>query len=434
MTRPTIKHLLLITAIAWFMFACSQQNKEVAPVTTVNKAKIITKLDQDMADFAQALAKSLKSTGVRTFIKQEAAKKFDNDYDILFGKAGDFSIENRSFRQHIENNLPAANERQSNATLINRILSQNPLLNIAVPVHLEDWQTARYLPKVAVLPEGYDDQKTTHIKAFDADGKAYWLDAQNEPTEPVIVVGWNERLKTEEKFNAYRQKRDIVPIDECDQFMERTKPYYTSVNNNRYYLILPCDNDGGSTGGGGGGTGGGGPAGGDPNPNCYRPVDKVEKLSGMHFTAAGLNYYEGWPAGAPEVDVRIFVGDIDHNFTKEKEIRFYDNLEPDKRKDIKDKWWNPGYKSLFMWDEEKVGSMFLVHFVEDDQQIKILNREVTIPIKFIPFVNVSVTIKIDSKDEEIGYMIVDQCVAPPDSRDGRESYNINQYFAFSLNR
>ncbi|EAY30304.1 DUF3103 family protein [Microscilla marina] len=435
MRKPFIRNILLAVTLTYGMLACNQRQQEVSPQPNVvlSKANIVTDLDQDMADFAQALAKSLESADLRNFVKQEAAKRFDGDYDILFGKASSAKIAGKSFRQYIEANLPTNKQRTTNKeVLIDRILSQNPLLNIAVPVHLHNWKTGVYTPKVAVLPEGYDDRTTSHIKAFDASGKAYWIDAQNEPDEPVIVVGWNERLKTSGQYQQYLQSNKRL-IALCEEEMKRKTPYYTMPNGREsFYIIEPCD--GGGLGGGGGSTGGSGPTGGDPNPGCYRSIDKVERLNGMYFTKAGLNYYEGWPAGAPEVDVRIFVGDIAHNFTKEKEVRFYDNLEPRKRKDIKDKWWNPGNKSLFMWDEDKVGQVFLAHFVEDDQQIKILNREIPIPIKFIPFVNVTVTIKIDSRDEEIGYMIVDQCAAPPDTKDGRASYNVNQYFSFSLSR
>lgn len=441
MRKSFIKNICLATVLASGMFACNQQKEQVTPQTStnipLNKAKIVTDLDQDMADFAQALAKSLKSEDLRIFVKQEAAKMFDGDYDILFGKTSHARIAGKSFRQHIESNLTVDNQRSTNKeALIDRILSQNPLLNIAVPVHLEDWKAGAYVPKVAILPEGYDDKTASHIRAFDANGKAYWIDAQNEPNEPVVVVGWNERLKTTEQYHQYlKTNRELIGL--CEDEMWRKAPYYAMPNGREaFYIIEPCDLDGpsgGGTGGGGNTGGGSGPTGGDPNPGCYRPIDKIEKLNGLYFTQSGLNYYEGWPAGAPEVDVRIFVGDIDHNFTKEKEVRFYNNLEPRKRKDIKDKWWNPGNKSLFMWDEEKVGQVFLAHFVEDDQQIKILNREITIPIP-IPPLTIKVKIKIDSRDEEIGYMIVDQCAAPPDVRAGRASYNVNQYFAFSLTR
>lgn len=431
--RLIIQKICLAGVLCLGLYACNQTKQEVAPEVVIigKKADIVTELDQDMADFAQALAKSLKNIAVRDFIKTSAAKKFDGDYDILFGKARDNKIGSQTFQALIEANLAVGkSQRKTGKQLIDRILSQNPLLNIAVPVHLEDWNTSNYTPKVAVLTEDYEDMTTEYIKAYDANGKAYWLDAQNEPNEPVIVVGWNERLKPEAKFVSYSQQmREILPIDDCMLEMQRQAPYYIS-GNQRYYLI---DYRCGGGGGGGGGTGGGGnTGGGDPNPGCYRATDRTEKLNGLHFTTAGLRKYEGWPAGAPEVDMRVFVGDKAHNFEKEKEIKFLNNMEPRKRKDIKDKWWNPN-KSLFYWNEDEYGPVFLAHFVEDDQQIKILNREVTIPVPFL-FVKVDVKIKIDSRDEEMGYMIVNQCAAPPDYRDGRQSYNLNQYFAFSLTR
>ena len=332
------------------MYACTQQGEQVVPGANLtpmtNKAEIKTKFDQRRANFAKALAKAMRNSEVRDFIKTEASKKFDGDFDIHFGMTKDAKVGQSTFLQTIQNNLAVENGRINKGAFMTDVLNEDPLLNIAVPVHINDWNVANYQPLVAVLTEAYDDQKSSHIVAYDAEGKEHWIDAKNEPNVPVVVVGWNERLKS---TTEYQQRvRDISIIQPCEEeIMLRTAPAYTTPDGKQAFyhynfadIALRCSGGGG---GGGGGTGGGSGSGsGSGSSSCLRPGKAYERLVDMYFTKSGLNKYEGWPAGAPEVDLRVYTPDKDRNYDEAKRMRFIDDMEPRKRKDIKDKWWNPG--------------------------------------------------------------------------------------------
>ena len=443
----------LIVLIVFGTFACTQQDKTVAPATVntpiTNKAEIRTELDQNRADFAKALAQSFNSSNVREFIKNEASKQFDGDFDILYGKTKDAKIGGKTLEEAVAKYLVPKGSRVDKKAFLADIVSKDPLLNIGVPVNIDNWNTANYKPLVAVLTEEYDDQKTSHILAYDSEGNEHWIDAKNRPENTVVVVGWNERLKTLEQYNQHMSTRRLVGL--CDDQMQRQAPYYTAPGNqNAFYLIDdPCTDDGGPGDGGtgGGGTGGGSTGGGGTggsgtlgtDDDCYRENNSYERLKAMYFTASGLNYYEGWPAGAPEVDLRVYTPDKDRNYTEAKRMRFIDNLEPRKRKDIKDKWWEAGNLSLLYWDEDVHGTVIYLHFVEDDYQPGVSVKSISIKPKFkvtLPIigeteVSLDIKIEINSKDEDMGGMTVDKCATPPDYR-GRSCYSLNQYFSFEL--
>lgn len=137
-------------------------------------------------EFAKLLASSLKDKEVRKFLKNEANKKTDGDFDILVSQVLNSKIGIQNFSDKIKNNSANGKEVFDKAT-------KNPKLNIAIPVLIEKWDDAKQQPLVAVSI-GVIEKDTKFLKAFDSKGKSYLIDANIEPNVPVIVVGNNERM------------------------------------------------------------------------------------------------------------------------------------------------------------------------------------------------------------------------------------------------
>ena len=88
--------------------ACNQQ-AEVSPASaTDSKARKSSETkpqmpaltyDPDLELFAQSLAASLADPAVRSFVKAEASKQFDGDYDILYSQVKDKTAGKASFEQ-----------------------------------------------------------------------------------------------------------------------------------------------------------------------------------------------------------------------------------------------------------------------------------------------------------------------------------------------
>ncbi len=126
--------------------------------------------DKVLDEVAKNLAVSLAQEEFRSFIKTEALRKFDGDYNILYSQIKNSKVAGKNFRSFVQ-----AGDGS------NDIASSVPLLNVAVPVNIENWDTKEFTPLVAVIYSSYDEEKTELVKAYDQNGKVHWLDAKKEP-------------------------------------------------------------------------------------------------------------------------------------------------------------------------------------------------------------------------------------------------------------
>ncbi|SHG63504.1 hypothetical protein SAMN04488109_1170 [Chryseolinea serpens] len=145
--------------------------------------------------FARSLAKAVASEpAVRRFLKTEAQKMMDEDYDVVYQLVKDTKLgNNRTFR---ENLLPYFSSEGDLVKIEDRL----PLLTIFVPIlpegtfSAEAWDVESQIPDVAIRLRG-----TNEIPIVKATGEQMILEPDLIPGYPVIVVKNNERLITEKQ-------------------------------------------------------------------------------------------------------------------------------------------------------------------------------------------------------------------------------------------
>jgi hypothetical protein len=145
-------------------------------------------------EFAKLLATSINSKEVRKFLKDEANKKFDGDFDILVSNVLNSNVGKSTFKEKVEGSS-SLGLAKGKGVFANAI--KNPKLNISVPINIEKWDDTKQQVLVAVAV-GIVDGETKNVKAYDSKGRLYMLDAKTEPNVPVIVVGNNERMDNQE--------------------------------------------------------------------------------------------------------------------------------------------------------------------------------------------------------------------------------------------
>ena len=197
---------IAICASLFFSFqSCSKQEQvnDIIPSQEENIASK-TEYDQRVESLAIALNKALSSnTQLRGLIKEEVNLKFDGDYDVLVNSIASkpLSINTKgesstvTVGDYISSFLPKTKAEDS-SSILEELQAQYPLLQIAIPVHAEDWD-GNTVPTIAYLPESYNEREDAYIPAINAQGEAILLDAFNEPAEPVIVLSLNERVSVE---------------------------------------------------------------------------------------------------------------------------------------------------------------------------------------------------------------------------------------------
>ena len=158
---------IAICAILFFFFqSCSKQEQvnDIIPSQEENIASK-TEYDQRVESLALALNKALSSnTQLRGLIKEEVNLKFDGDYDVLVNSIASkpLSINTKgesstvTVGDYISSFLPNTKAEDS-SSILEELQAQYPLLQIAIPVHAEDWD-GNTVPTIAYLPENYNER------------------------------------------------------------------------------------------------------------------------------------------------------------------------------------------------------------------------------------------------------------------------------------
>ena len=396
---------------------------------TPDQQKIILEMNSSLSEVAKNLAYLIKESKYRTLIKKQVAKKFDADYDVLLyhlmkselpdGKTLDESVSNKISRSKTSESISINNQ-------FSKIISEIPLIQVAVPVNFKEWDPNTYTPKVAFLPVDYDESTTKIIIAYDYSGKEYEIDAVIPPTEPIIVVSLNERVEVNnENQYFYSKTQKIVPENVLD-LREGGENYRGEPEEEE---SLP----GGDDDPGGGNTGG-------SNSSCqsqfpYRINGNYAYLKNVRISGWLVGKIEGWPAGNLELDIKVYALDKNMNFSEIKSIYSTRN-EPLNRHNVQYHWQQSMNLGIVAWDNLVYGQTLLFHFVENDRELFGENSEKEINLGGSFKVSASVTItaglkvKIGKMDEDIGHRTVDQFPVPPQFHLGKCYYDIGSEFAF----
>ena len=369
--------------------------------------------DQNIQKMAIALAKSLKNNDLRKAIKEEAMLKCTGDYDIIWKKFKSRTI--KTDRGEIElvelliDNLYISNTENNIKEKLVNFSDTNKALQIAVPIHCEDWNTDNYIPLVTYLPFSYDEHKVKKVTAYDSEGNIHQLSVDNEPTNPVIVISRSERLDANgdlknstpelmtinpnlnNQFGATLKSAPVGPtsltlthgtansviLEWSDVANETSYEIWrmhqppetqfwlfatTTQNDNNYfnipiqegakvwYKVRAVNIDGYSSW----------------SPIMATTVSSRNdndwlKIKRMKFSSSALSAVEKWLSGAPEIRLRVVKG------SESGALTCYTSgvLEPGRRNDIENAWWNREV-SIFQWNTSSYGTVFTFDWREED--------------------------------------------------------------------
>jgi hypothetical protein len=386
--------------------------------------------DKMAVDLARSVARSVNLEPVRKFLKAEAALRFDGDYDILLQEVrhkpvADLSSAGLTFGEVLFGAAPnhASRTAQGAAgqTLLDSLGAMYPLMQIAIPElfsqSLEDWDVSKQKPLVAVLPEDYREGKTKTLRAYDADGRMYEVDADNEPDKLVIVISHNERLMAAPRGSRPPGRARATDFYSTPYFSSVTHDYFfidqTDPESNFMHFVDSTQNRQNN----------------EqvnfarPRQECHRVNNRYEVFQGIYFSRSALQQLEGWPCGAPEIDVRFFALNPD-NLDELQLARPKVSIQPRRRRDIEDRWWNERHRML-LWDTTLHGQHTIYHLVENDAEIFGRKKKERVSGTFVIGTRIlsrSVEFQIGRADDVIGPEKVIFCSLPP-----RRVYGFNCY-------
>lgn len=393
------------------LVACSKdeslQQQTIHPTTSASDPGIEFK-NKLLADYAVVLARAVQQKELRTIIRNQAMRKFDGDFDVLVGRLeSEHLMQSNCTVKELMSNLKTDSRLRSLGFTTQdsdflKISTHIPNVQVSVPVHCEEWDPATFVPLVAVLPYDYKEKLGNVITAYDAEGKAYKLNADEEPGFPVLVVGCSERVDEHgnmdtagfsykipalpglRSFNLlpeYPEKLILTHGMAKSLLLEWTdvandtgyevwrmsgtaflKVVQTVVNDNNYvdanltpnqkywYKVRAINADGFSSW--------------SPvmaTTASNRSDNEWLKIKRMKFSTSALNAVEGWISGAPEIRLRVVQG------SEGGATNVYTSgiLEPNKRSDVNNVWWNKEV-TIFAWSTSVYGTVLTFDWREED--------------------------------------------------------------------
>ena len=178
------KFLSFVAGISILLSACKKQI-DVTPNIQTSGVSIENKML-----FSTALAASLENRLVRKFLKEEALKMFDKDYDVLYHLIKDKKLDNGERFSDV-----LASYADKKEDFLER-MEQESLLTIFIPTLEEfdavSWDINNEIPIVAIRDR--KSKNTNSLPAVKMNGDTIGLSYRTKPKFPVIVVKDNERM------------------------------------------------------------------------------------------------------------------------------------------------------------------------------------------------------------------------------------------------
>jgi len=185
-----MRKILLSAILLSSIIACKKDNLSFESDQQQIEQNLLDGKSVYKQEFSKAFAKALASNSeLRAFIKNEALKKFDQDYDILYQMVKEEMIGDKKFKDIIAEQY----EKKENLNELDRLY---PTLTIFVPklpmnsFSAEKWDTKTEIPQVA-----YTLNTTANVPIVNEKGEEYILEAKYIPSFPVVVIKENEVVR-----------------------------------------------------------------------------------------------------------------------------------------------------------------------------------------------------------------------------------------------
>lgn len=226
---------MLIAIVSMVTMSCRNElEKPVNQAALPEKKLTAEEFDRHTVEFAKILAKALTDENVAGLIKEEAAKQFDQDFDVLYQM-----IKDKEVRPGVTFSDQLASLAQSENSY-EEIVAALPLLTIFVPdvngFSADRWDVKTQVPLVAVITSKHDEVKNTKIESFDHKGQTVILDSKVKPNVPVVVVKMNERVVARDKGQSGRKDTQglgsLVHQNETNSFYFAHEGLGERVDNN----------------------------------------------------------------------------------------------------------------------------------------------------------------------------------------------------------
>ncbi|MFV8269092.1 hypothetical protein ACNQGP_04035 [Flavobacterium sp. GT2N3] len=257
MKKKLFKPFAWLTCITILTSSCSSDEYTTPQTQNTISAEIpFTSINMDengqlKMKFAESLANALiANQDLRRLVKEEALKKFDKDYDVMYQLVKNKSIipidyngksNGKIDKSTLIKSSQATTFRQAilpffkNEAELIEIEQKLPLLTIFVPelplgyFSAETWDVndENQVPEVAFRLNTSND-----IPVIGKDGNKYVIESEVTPGFPIIVIKENERLRVKQNHNNINKSAKLANVGFEDfEFIDENFDPNASTNN-----------------------------------------------------------------------------------------------------------------------------------------------------------------------------------------------------------
>lgn len=226
MNRTTIIPLVaIISTIGLFTVSCEKEDNTIGEETVFEYAFNAPE------EFSIILSKAVSDNkSLREFIKNEASKQFDKDYDVFYPYVKDMLVDGN-------NTFIAILKNYDDNDALERIEGEMPLLNILVPdwswadgFSLNTWDTNDNDVSVAF------DTMNGALQLYNNGEREYLLEYGQLSEFPILIVKENERMR-----KAANTKASVLSYEFIDPEFDGTGNIQTKVDHNYYDRIIETE-------------------------------------------------------------------------------------------------------------------------------------------------------------------------------------------------
>ena len=226
--RKLALQFVVVSVSSLLLLSCEKENVLERDVAAVEVAHYSA--DELRTAFAKNLAVSLENETLRGFLKVEALKRFDGDYDILFNM-----VKNNPVNEKGDTFSEILSTSWKGEISLEEVAVGLPTLNILIPDLLsaptELWDTKEHTPLVAVKNSEQHQEGVDFLHAYNSDGQQKQLSAFEEPLATTLVVESSERVVAL-KFNDRKTNARKIDINKwLPIFQEGNNQYYITSEN-----------------------------------------------------------------------------------------------------------------------------------------------------------------------------------------------------------
>lgn len=196
-------------------------------------------------EFAEALARSLKSRSLRKSIKEDALLKLDGDFDVIWKSFKDKEIDGESVIKRLAKDVSKTKSEDDKLKSIESFSNLFKQLQISVPILVDKWNIDSQIPVVA-FREVNKDGVSDFLFTYDKDGKQGRIEKEIIPDYPVLVVNLNERSDEEgnilteynRSFQTMLKSARLNPLLNLNSVATEPAPYDFQGQYINNYIIL----------------------------------------------------------------------------------------------------------------------------------------------------------------------------------------------------